>query len=178
MGIRSYFSEGYAFVIPAGLKLFGLIDKQGASVHQPEFEDVQEFHEGLAVACNNGRYGYINSSGDWVIPPTFDHAEFFWHGLARVSWKHGQTATLIRAARRYGETLRPHHPLPAPLLLRSQTFPTQRFCSARAAAEVFAQFLVERIHSITGSRPERNSAHVGSIFRSGTTAESVSAANR
>src|SRR6266850_3251558 len=40
------------------------------------------------------------------------------------------------------------------------------------------QFLLARIHSITGSRPARNSAHVGSIRRSGMTAESVSAPNR
>ncbi len=38
----------------------------------------------LYPVVQNGRYGYINYSGDVVIPPIFQHAEYFYNGLAVV----------------------------------------------------------------------------------------------
>ncbi|MDT4954445.1 MAG: hypothetical protein QOJ02_2583 [Acidobacteriota bacterium] len=83
----TYFSEGYAFASPPNSDLLGIIDKKGNFVHAPEYEDGGEFHEGLACASVKGKWGYVDTSGAWVIPPTFSHAEDFWHGLARVAWK-------------------------------------------------------------------------------------------
>jgi hypothetical protein len=47
-----------------------------------------------------------------------------------------------------------------------------------ASSKIHHLIQLERIHSIMGSRPARNSVQVGSTSWSGTTAESVSAANR
>jgi hypothetical protein len=77
-------------VIPANLKLFGIIDKSGRLVHAPEIEDANEFHEGLAKACLNQKCGYVDTTGAWVIRPSFDYAQDFWHGLARVAWHNGE----------------------------------------------------------------------------------------
>jgi hypothetical protein len=86
----TYFFEGYAMAVPVEFKLFGIIDKQGRFVHVPEFEDGGEFHDGLARACLNSKCGYVDTSGAWVIPPSFISARDFWHGLAGVTWKDGE----------------------------------------------------------------------------------------
>jgi hypothetical protein len=83
------FSEGYALAIPANFKLWGVIDKRGNIVHQPEFDGATEFHEGLALVSVKGKHGYVDTSGKWVIPATFIHADSFRNGLARVGWKPG-----------------------------------------------------------------------------------------
>lgn len=86
----TYFSEGYAMVVPANFKLFGIIDKLGRFVHIPEFEDAGEFHDGLAKACVKQKCGYVDTSGAWVIPPSFIYARDFRHGLASVTWQEGE----------------------------------------------------------------------------------------
>lgn len=88
-GEASYFSEGFALAAPPGSDLLGIIDKSGQFVRAPEYEDGSEFHEGLAAVRVNGKWGYVDTSGSWVIPPTLSHAEGFWHGLARVAWAEG-----------------------------------------------------------------------------------------
>ncbi|MEL7039073.1 MAG: WG repeat-containing protein [Cyanobacteria bacterium J06592_8] len=40
--------------------------------------------EGLALAYQRGRYGYVNTQGEWVIPPQFEWARSFSEGLAVV----------------------------------------------------------------------------------------------
>jgi TPR repeat protein len=49
------------------------------------------FSEGLGTAEKYGKYGYINKSGDMVIPYTYDFAMSFHDGLAfvRKNYKHG-----------------------------------------------------------------------------------------
>jgi hypothetical protein len=83
----SYFSDGFAMVVPANFKLYGIIDKQGHFVHGPEFEDAREFHEGVAMACVNHKCGYVDTTDAWIVPPTFTFAKDFWRGLAAVCWK-------------------------------------------------------------------------------------------
>ena len=82
----TYFSEGYAFVIPPKSKRFAIIDKKGNLLTKPLFDDAEEFSEGLAKACVRRKCGYVDSTGAWVIRPSLTYAEKFWHGLARVSW--------------------------------------------------------------------------------------------
>jgi hypothetical protein len=67
----------------------GIIDKQGNIVHEPEYEQTGEFHEGLAAVCVNGKWGYVDTSGGWIIAPQFSSADDFRHGLARVAWRDG-----------------------------------------------------------------------------------------
>jgi hypothetical protein len=54
----------------------------------PEFEQVMPFSEGLAAVtmdAQDGAWGYIDTSGAWIIEPQFGHAKAFAHGLAEVN---------------------------------------------------------------------------------------------
>lgn len=84
------FAEGFAKVgIPAsnsGSSFWpALIDKTGKVVMKQYYE-VDRFSEGLAPAtrCRDCKYGYIDSTGNFVIPPQFDYAGMFSNGLARI----------------------------------------------------------------------------------------------
>lgn len=63
----------------------GFIDKTGKLVFSiPDGCSADEFSEGL-VAVRKGKFwGYMNKSGQWVIPPQFKHARRFSQGLAGV----------------------------------------------------------------------------------------------
>jgi len=62
---------------------------------QPQFGKVGFFHDGVAAVCVGactgygesfeGKWGYIDQSGKFVINPQFEDAEFFRGGLARVT---------------------------------------------------------------------------------------------
>lgn len=49
-----------------------------------KFDYLERFSEGLAAARANGKYGYINTHGEWVIAPQFSNARSFSDGLAAV----------------------------------------------------------------------------------------------
>lgn len=95
------FSEGLAFVLIRGK--MGAIDKTGRVVIAPQFDlpgphylrhwEVLEYYEGarpwvfsegLAVVRKGARWGYVNKTGKWVIPPRFQKAQTFSGGLALV----------------------------------------------------------------------------------------------
>lgn len=94
------FSEGLAAVAVAvgngdGL---GFIDKAGKLVIPAKFAlpdgyfallpaDSYKFVEGMAVMPQNGKFGYIDRKGNWVIPPIYDNARSFSCGLAAVQKK-------------------------------------------------------------------------------------------
>lgn len=88
------FSDGLAAVTviePArpdlGAKA-GYIDKSGAFVIEPQFEDARAFSGGLAPAKRKGRWGYIDKHGEFVIRPQYLDAAPFEGGYASVSvWK-------------------------------------------------------------------------------------------
>jgi len=65
-----HFSEGLAAVQIGGK--WGYIDKAGKMVIQPKaWTHAEDFHHGLAfVTTKDGRYGYINRSGNYVWTPT------------------------------------------------------------------------------------------------------------
>lgn len=86
----TYFSEGFALARAQGTELMGIIDRQGRFVHAPEYEDASEFAEGLAAVQVDDKWGFVDTSGAWVIPAQFSYVENFWHGLARVAWKDGE----------------------------------------------------------------------------------------
>ena len=66
---------------------FGFINNLGQTVIPPEFLEVYDFHEGLAVVFKCGKYGYINTTAQIVISARFDAASDFSEGLARVTVK-------------------------------------------------------------------------------------------
>ena len=77
----------------------GFINKKGEYVIKPEFDEVDEFSEGLARVKVDGKYGYIDYNGKMVVEPSFVLAkQYFSNGLAGVyidtvewqQWKDGK----------------------------------------------------------------------------------------
>jgi hypothetical protein len=64
--------------------LYGFTDIYGKWVISPDYEMVSPFSEGLCVVMKNGKYGYINRSGDVVLDFTFKGGFSFAHGMAVV----------------------------------------------------------------------------------------------
>jgi hypothetical protein len=97
------FSKGYVGVEVNNK--WGFIDKTGKYILTPQFDERDtptdccadqygvrwqgvDFREGLAAVNSNGKWGYIDATGKFVIPAQFDDAENFSEGLAAV--KQGQ----------------------------------------------------------------------------------------
>ena len=52
------------------IEKLGLIDTDGHTIVRPKFEDIYHFENGLAkVELKNGKVGYINHKGEYVIRP-------------------------------------------------------------------------------------------------------------
>jgi hypothetical protein len=62
----------------------GFINTSGEVVIQPQFQDTQEFSEGLCAVRIEGRYGFVNTKGELSIPAIYDYATIFKEGLALV----------------------------------------------------------------------------------------------
>jgi hypothetical protein len=67
---------------------WGVIDKRGKFVVNPQYNDIASYSEGLASVLvgdsPSGKWGYIDGTGKMVINPQFDHATSFQSGLAIV----------------------------------------------------------------------------------------------
>ncbi len=72
---RFKFSDKYGFV--------GVIKQKRVFIN-PQFDYAGNFYEGLAVVEQEGKQGYIDTTGEFAIPPHFDKAHDFSEGLARV----------------------------------------------------------------------------------------------
>ena len=67
---------------------FGFIDYSGAYVFGTMFDDAWGFRESLAAVKNGQRWGYIDRTGRFVIPPTYKHARSSLkdgHGFCQVN---------------------------------------------------------------------------------------------
>jgi len=76
-----YFTKENLALTNLGNK-WGFVDKTGKLVMQ--FDEAGRFSEGLAAAKVNGKFGFINAKGHFVIKPAFDQAFLFSDGLAAV----------------------------------------------------------------------------------------------
>ena len=65
---------------------FGVIDKFGKWIVQPEYYFINSFHSGLAPFQKNekDKYGYMNLKGEIVIQPQYDSAGLFYEERALV----------------------------------------------------------------------------------------------
>jgi serine/threonine protein kinase len=70
------------------------IKPQFDNVREYFSDDVRDFSEGLARVIFDGRVGYINSKGNFVIQPQFDGASYFSNGLA-LAWIYGKNRGYI-----------------------------------------------------------------------------------
>ena len=63
---------------------WGYIDREGNLAIEVQYEDADDFYEGLAAVKVNGLFGYIDGHGEWAIEPQFSKAGRFSEGLAAV----------------------------------------------------------------------------------------------
>ncbi len=82
------FSEGLAKVrkydARGDNKNIAYINAQGMTVIPFNFEDGDDFSNGLAAVCSHGKWGFIDKSGKTVIPFQYESARSFSEGLAPV----------------------------------------------------------------------------------------------
>ena len=50
----------------------------------PQYEDAQDFSEGLAAVQQDGKWGFIDKTGQMIIAPTYEEAQSFHEGMAAV----------------------------------------------------------------------------------------------
>lgn len=80
-----YFQDGLcrAFDYDRGVVFFDTKGKEVCVIS--EYETHDDFSDGLLVASNSdGKYGYLNKSGNVAIPFVFDYASPFINGFAKV----------------------------------------------------------------------------------------------
>lgn len=65
--------------------LWGAINNQGKFVINPEYQYLNSFGDGLAVAKKGDKYGYIDKSGRVVVDFIYDEAKDFADGVAAVA---------------------------------------------------------------------------------------------
>ncbi len=84
----TYFSEGLALVVEEN-KSPVFVDKEFKTVlEMNNYQEVAAFSDGMArFKLYNQMWGFINASGDVVLPPVYDHAESFSEGLALIEAK-------------------------------------------------------------------------------------------
>jgi hypothetical protein len=63
---------------------YGYIDRSGRFVIPPQFDEADEFRDGMAHVRAGNKHGFINRSGKFVFPLEFDEADSLRDGIARV----------------------------------------------------------------------------------------------
>jgi len=77
------FCEGFASVMTDGH--WGVINETGETVFTHDFAALHEFYEGRALALDqDGRYGFVDTTGTVVVPFIYEMALDFSEGLAAV----------------------------------------------------------------------------------------------
>lgn len=61
---------------------YGIIDRDGDYIVEPIYDNINEFHEGLAIVTQDDKYGVINKGGEIVVEPQYDRIYDFEDGLA------------------------------------------------------------------------------------------------
>ena len=67
------------------------------------------FSEGLAAVLIKGRWGYIGTKGEWVLPPRYESAFAFRDGLAQVCIN-GEICIVDRTGKIVSDVYRPFSP--------------------------------------------------------------------
>ena len=76
-------SNGDIIAISDGSKKY-ILNQSTGNVLPIEFENIPRFQEDLAKVLNNGKWGYIDTSGNIVISMQYEEASNFSNGTARV----------------------------------------------------------------------------------------------
>ena len=88
-GISDYSNNNHA--------RYGIIDVEtGAEIIPFEYEELGNYNDtSLIVAKKDGKYGFINSKNEIIIPFMYDRAKDFFEGLAYVAQKKGSAQTIL-----------------------------------------------------------------------------------
>jgi len=78
------FSDGMAAVQQCNNKKWGFINQSLALQIPYGYQDVGDFHDGLAKVKNDGKTGYIDRNNNVAIPLSFDDGKDFSQGLIAV----------------------------------------------------------------------------------------------
>lgn len=78
-------SEGLA-AVPDSTKKFGYVSVTGQNVIPHKFSNAHEFSEGLAAVEYENKWGFIDTTGNWVLAPNYVWADKFvdGHSLVRI----------------------------------------------------------------------------------------------
>lgn len=79
------FSHGLA-AVPDSTKKFGYLNRAGKVVIPHKFTDAHEFSEGLAAVAEGDKWGFIDTTGSWVLGPQYVWADKLvdGHSLVRI----------------------------------------------------------------------------------------------
>jgi len=78
--------------------LWGLARADGSWLIEPKFQQVGSLNDGLALVALNGKFGFVDLKGNFVIEPVFDKAMPFERGVARTSAVQGDIVGVIDKA--------------------------------------------------------------------------------
>ena len=73
----------YALSFSEGLAVVGICEWLSTGI-EPQFDELENYSEGVAPACIYEKWGYIDRTGASVIKPQFDYAFGFHEGKAKV----------------------------------------------------------------------------------------------
>jgi WG containing repeat len=65
---------------------YGYIDRNGRFAIPPQFDEADEFSDGLAHVRVGNKHGFIDHTGKLVFPLEFDEAYPLFDGIARVGF--------------------------------------------------------------------------------------------
>ena len=82
--VVEHYCEGLA-AVSNEFTSYGFVDFSGKLVIEYKYEYVSSFSEGLCFCCEKGKVGYIDSRGEYVIPPQYCGGSRFSGGRAVVS---------------------------------------------------------------------------------------------
>lgn len=69
--------------------IFPKVSSSQTIVIAPRYEAATDFSEGVAAACLDKQWGFIDRKGDWLIRPQYKNARTFHEGMAAVQTESG-----------------------------------------------------------------------------------------
>ncbi len=91
---------------PANENIYGLADKQGTLVLSVDYQDISNFHGGIAFVVKDNKVGLIDSTGKLIVAPEFYRISFLKNGLAALHMFRysglADTKGIIMPADKYG----------------------------------------------------------------------------